>query len=113
MVGGLYPAVNAALQVPGASDAMTFVVDELLPAEPKLCNKNGNMTMISDTKVVKVEKAKRITDNKRLVASQRANMADDDAVFEGIEGESASVAMTAAAEEAPSPVRRRKANDGD
>ena len=34
MVGGLYPAVNTALRVPGASDAMTFVVDELLPAAP-------------------------------------------------------------------------------
>jgi Domain of unknown function (DUF4330) len=34
MVGGLYPSVNTALRVPGATDAMTFVVDELLPAAP-------------------------------------------------------------------------------
>ena len=31
-IGGAYPAANAQLRVPGASAAMTFVVDELLPA---------------------------------------------------------------------------------
>jgi hypothetical protein len=34
MVGGAYPSLNSALHVPGPTDAMTFVVDELLPAAP-------------------------------------------------------------------------------
>lgn len=98
----------------GRAGETSIVVDNLVPQEPKLCNKNGNMTMISTTDVVKVEKATRIGSNKRLVASQRANMAAEAEVFDGIDGESASVDMApvdpaevvaAAAEEAP--IRRR------
>jgi hypothetical protein len=96
----------------GRAGECSIVVDEMLPQEPKLCNKNGNNTMISETKVVQVLKAKRITDNKRLVASQRGNMADEDSVFDGIEGESAAAAM-ASAEELPARRRKMKVDDAD
>jgi hypothetical protein len=33
-IGGQYPSAGSQLRVPGAADAMTFVVDELLPAVP-------------------------------------------------------------------------------
>jgi hypothetical protein len=33
-IGGVYPAANAQLRVPGAPQPMTFIVDELLPAAP-------------------------------------------------------------------------------
>ena len=33
-IGGMYPAANTQIRVPGAADAMTFIVDEVLPPTP-------------------------------------------------------------------------------
>jgi hypothetical protein len=101
----------------GKAGEVDIVVYETLPVEPKLCNKTRNYTMHTEEKVVRVEKALRLSQMDPRAKSRRASIvADDMEYLAGLAGESKAADVTAAAvaEESPpqpAPIRRRSSRE--